>query len=79
MDKKLRFQSNKVAEHQEYFAQSKLTRFHVPTLLLLVSAFFIGWKLERKHWSGKIGQQLVEVGTFALLNSFKKVVLTLLK
>ncbi|WP_237761332.1 hypothetical protein [Legionella cherrii] len=75
----MRFQSNKVAEHQEYFAQSKLTRFHVPTLLLLVSAFFIGWKLERKHWSGKIGQQLVDVGTFALLNSFKKVVLTLLK
>ncbi len=78
MDRTLQSQKNKVAEHQDYFAQ-RVARFHIATLFLLVSAFFIGWKAARKQWSGKIKQQIVEVGILALLNSVKKIVLTLSK
>jgi len=79
MDRMLLSQKNEVAGHQAYFAKSKVTRCHIATLLLLVSAFFIGWKAARKQWSGKIMQQVVEVGTLALLNSFKKTLVALFR
>ncbi|MGL5742159.1 MAG: hypothetical protein ACRCXC_06240 [Legionella sp.] len=60
-------------EHKEYFAQSGFNRYHLSALLLLVTAFFIGWKMERKKWSGRVTQQITEVGTLAFLNYFKKI------
>ncbi|KTC90608.1 hypothetical protein OQJ18_00820 [Fluoribacter dumoffii] len=79
MDRTLRSEEYKVAEHQAYFAQSQTTRYYLAAVLLLVSAFFIGWKMERKQWSGKIMQQVIDVVVLAMLNSLKKTTFTLFK
>lgn len=79
MDSTLRSQQNKVIEHQEYFAHSGLSRYHLPTLIVLVSAFFIGWTAERRQWSGKVMRQVVDIGKLAVLNSVKKTLVSFLK
>lgn len=79
MNEALQSQKDEVVEHQEYFAQSGIAYHHLTTSILLVSAFFIGWKAARIQWSGKVTHQLVEIGALALLNSFKKTVVSLFK
>ncbi|KTD74208.1 hypothetical protein [Legionella tucsonensis] len=79
MNGALQSQKDEVIEHQEYFAQSGIARYHLTTPILLASAFFIGWKAARIQWSGKVTHQVVEIGALALLNSFKKTVVSLFK
>ncbi|MCW8471385.1 hypothetical protein OQJ19_12110 [Fluoribacter gormanii] len=79
MSKTLHSQKSKVIEHQKYFTESAINRYHLTTLLLLISAFFIGWRAERKQWSGKVMRQIVDIGKLAVLNSFKKTVVSLFK
>lgn len=79
MDRILQSQQNEVKEHKDYFAQSKINRYHLATFVLLGSAFFIGWKVERKQLSSKAMEHVVEVGTLAFLNYFKKSIFDLLK
>ncbi|MCE0724509.1 MULTISPECIES: hypothetical protein [Legionella] len=77
MDRYLQSQKDEVIEHKEYFAQSGIARYHLITPIVLVSAFFIGWRAARIQWSGKVTHQAVEIGALALLNSFKKTVVSL--
>ncbi|WP_238584435.1 hypothetical protein [Legionella gratiana] len=70
-------QKKELAEHKEYFAQSKINYAHLALAVLLISAFFIGWKAERKRWTGKVMQQIAEVGALAFLNHFKKTLFAL--
>ncbi|KTD40435.1 hypothetical protein [Legionella parisiensis] len=77
MGSTLQSQKDEVNEHQEYFAQSRIVRHHLTTPILLVSAFFIGWKAARIQWSGKVTHHAVELGALALLNSVKKTVIAL--
>ncbi|HHT0592062.1 TPA: hypothetical protein ACTXXA_000618 [Legionella anisa] len=79
LDRTLQSQKNEVIEHQEYFAHSGIARHHLTTPILLVSAFFIGWKAARIQWSGRVTHQVVEIGALALLNSVKKTVISLFK
>lgn len=77
MDRTLQAQQNEVFKHQEYFAESKITRYHLTTVALLIAAFFIGWKMDRKEWGSKVMHQIVDIGKLALLNSVKKTVFSL--
>ena len=79
MSKTLQSQKSKVIEHQKYFTESGITRYHLTTWMLLVSAFFIGWNAARKQWSSKVMRQIVDVGKLAVLNSFKKTLVSLFK
>ncbi|WP_115707896.1 hypothetical protein [Legionella sainthelensi] len=78
MDKVLQGQKKELTEHKEYFVQSKLTHYHLVIVVLIASAFFIGWKTERKQWGNKVMQVIEEVGTLAFLNYFKKMLFVLL-
>lgn len=79
LDRTLQCQKKEVIAHKQYFSESGINRYHLATLMLVVSALFIGWKVERKQWHSKVVHQIVEVGTLAFLNYFKKTLSTLLK
>jgi hypothetical protein len=72
MDKNLHEKTSKLIEHQEYLVQSAVIRYHVPYMVLVASAVFIGWQLARKQWLKKVMHHAVEIGALASLNSFKK-------
>ncbi|WP_242604024.1 hypothetical protein [Legionella santicrucis] len=77
MDKILQCQKKELAEHKKYFVQSKLTHYHLIIVVFIASAFFIGWKAERKQWGSKVMQLIEEVGTLAFINYFKKMLFIL--
>lgn len=79
MDKVLQYHKKNLAEHKDYFVQSRMTGWYVAAPALFIVAFFIGWKAERKNWSGKIMQYIVEVGTVILVSYFKKTIIALFK
>jgi hypothetical protein len=61
-----------VIEYEEYFVPRSIKHYHIPTLILLASAFYIGWKMEKQQWSSKLMNQVMEAGVLALLNYSKK-------
>ncbi|WP_454784299.1 hypothetical protein [Legionella sp. WA2024007413] len=75
----LQSQKSRVREHQRYFKDNEVTRYHLATWMMLISAFFIGWSVARKHLTGKVTQQIVNIGKLAVLNSFKKTLVSFLK
>ncbi|WP_454781900.1 hypothetical protein [Legionella sp. WA2022007384] len=75
----LQSQKSRVREHEKYFSVSGITRYHLATWMMLISAFFIGWNAARKHWSGNVMRQIVDIGKLAVLNSFKKTIISFIK
>lgn len=53
MDRTLRSEEYKVAEHQAYFAQSQTTRYYLAAVLLLVSAFLSVGKWNESNGAEK--------------------------
>ena len=79
MDGILQAQKTRLEEHQEYFSQSKLKRYHLTTLAFLAAGFYVGWNIERKKLSKKIMSPIAEIGTLMVINSLKKALFTFLK
>lgn len=78
MDEILQSQQIKAMQHK-YFIQSRISRYHLKTFLLLATAFLLGWKAERKHWDRKVVRHGAELGRIVFLNYLKKMFLASLR
>lgn len=71
LEKTLRYQQSKTAEHKKYLI-GVVKDYKVIFLILFLPSFFLGWKIGRGKWFGPMLRQLIEVGMLAAASYFKK-------